>query len=216
MKLNKMKEITYPIPLYFNYIGTMHSLLGKAISSIQHPKIKVCINAIPKPVPFTKCLNKILAEVDTPCFFFMHYDAEVIDQTIFDKMIELYENSDDTLASVTSCNITDLLVLYDTNRIRTLGGWDEHFKNSYMEMDLRIRIAQAGFVQTIMYDLPCPPEMIHKEASALRNREKEGNISQVYDVTFINDIKRFYSKHPEQEMPDSLLPWVNGEYKFGF
>lgn len=197
-----MKTITYPIPLYFNYIGTMHHLLAKALASIKHPKIKVCINATPTPFPFTKCLNKILNEVKTPCFFFMHYDAEIIDQTIFDKIIDKYLTSNNNTASVTACDITDLLVLYDTQLIKQIGGWDEGFQNSYMELDLRKRIYSNNMQQLILYNNDCPSELLHNDASALRNPHKEGNITYIYDDTFQKDAARFYSIYTEEYTED--------------
>jgi hypothetical protein len=194
--------MTQQVPLYFNYIGTMHNLLAKAIASIKHPRIKVCIHAVPNPVPFTKCLNAILSEVDTEYFFFMHYDAEITDQFIFDKMLAAYSSAPENTASITACNITDLLVLYNTKLLKRLGGWDEGFKNSYMELDLRRRIHDSGMLQPILYDLDCPPEVLHKEASALRNPTKEGNISYIYDESFIKDATRYYAKYNEEPSED--------------
>ena len=208
-----MKTITYPIPLYFNYIGTMHHLLAKAIESITHSKIKVCINAVPHPVPFTKCLNNILAEVNTPCFFFMHYDAVVTDQSVFDKILDLYENSANNVASVSICNITDLLVLYDTKLIRQIGGWDENFKNSYMELDLRRRIYNNCLHQPIIYNVDCPPEIIHKDASSLRNPTIDGNITYVYDESYKKDAIYYYNKYAD-ECNENIKEFLSKEMRF--
>ena len=203
------------IPLYFNYIGVFPQLLESAQKSISHPKIEVRINAEQTPVPFTKCLNKILANVDAPCFFFMHYDAEITDNSIFDKMLKCYEQNGSSVASVCACNITDLLILFNTKLIREIGGWDEHFANSFMELDLRNRIIEAGYKQPIMYpELGCPVEMIHKASSSLRNNTIEGNICIIYDETYKRDIKHYYDKYPEIEKPDYLDDWLSGRLKF--
>jgi hypothetical protein len=204
------------IPLYFNYIGVFPQLLEAAKNSISHPKIEVRINAEPNPVPFTKCLNKILADVgDAPCFFFMHYDAEITDNTIFDKMLRYYQYNTSKTASVCACNITDLLILFNTKLIREIGGWDEQFSNSFMELDLRNRIIHAGYAQPIIYpDLGCPNEMIHKASSSLRNHTIEGNICSVYDETYKHDIQRYYEKYPEVERPDYLNDWLTGKLRF--
>lgn len=197
------------IPLYFNYVGSLPHLLEKAVASISHPRIEVRVNREDKPVPFTKCLNKILAEVETPCFFFMHYDAQVLDNSVFDKMIDLYNTNPDKTAHVSVCEITDLLILFNTKIIKKLGGWDESFMNSYMELDLRNRIHKAGYMQPVIYPELCPPEMSHEDASSLRNNSVEGNIASVYNKSFKNDIMRFYSKYPDMEKPELYKEWTD-------
>jgi GT2 family glycosyltransferase len=181
------------IPIYFNYVGKYPHLLDRAVNSIPS-RFEIRVNNNSEPVPFTKCLNKILNEVDTPIWFFMHYDAEIMDESIFDKVIDQYLLTPNA-ASSTSCDITDLLVLYDTEKIKSIGGWDEKLKNSYMDLDLRQRIYDFGFSQPILYNVVNPIEINHKDASSLRKREdKENNLTNVYDITFREDYEYFYTK----------------------
>jgi hypothetical protein len=202
------------IPLYFNYVGAFPGLLSKAVASITHPRIEVRVNNKDKPVPFTKCLNEILAAVETPCYFFMHYDAEVLDNSIFDKMIEAYERDTDKTATVSACDITDLLILFNTEKMRELGGWDEGFMNSYMELDLRMRVHKIGYLQPVLYPSVCPPEMSHKDSSTLRNNTIEGNIAAVYNESFRKDIMHYYTKYPDLIKPTTYNGWVDN--KLGF
>jgi hypothetical protein len=192
------------IPIYFNYSGRYHNLLERAIKSIP-TRFEVRVNHNDNPIPFTKCLNKILSEVETPIWFFMHYDAEILDDTIFDKIIDLYLLTPNA-ASSTSCDITDLLVLFNTKKIKSIGGWDEGLKNSYMDLDLRQRIYDFNFSQPIVYNNVSPIEINHKDASSLRNPEdRENNLTNVYDVTFREDYEYFYNKWESRkifEKPD--------------
>lgn len=50
----------------------------------------------------------------------MHCDAEILDTSIIDMILERYENPQDgeKIASVCACDITDLLTLYDTQTIQ--------------------------------------------------------------------------------------------------
>lgn len=181
------------IPVYFNYVGKYPDFLERAVKSIPE-RFEVRVNRNDGPVPFTQCLNKILHTVDTPVWFFMHYDAEILDPSIFDKLIDQYLLYPNT-ASSTSCNITDLLVLYDTEKIKSIGGWDENLSNSYMELDLRQRIYQNNFNQPILYESDCPVEMSHKDASQLRNpKDSKNNLADHYKITFKKDYDYFYSK----------------------
>lgn len=192
------------IPVYFNYVGKYPQLLERASKSIPD-RFEVRINHNDNPIPFTKCLNKILYSVDTPVWFFMHYDAEILDPSIFDKIIDQFILTPNA-ASVTACDITDLLVLFDTNKIKSLGGWDENLKNSYMEIDIRQRIYDSGFSQPIIYNVVCPEEINHEDASILRNKnDYDYNLSSVYEKTFIEDYNYFFEKWGERnifEKPD--------------
>lgn len=192
------------IPLYLNYVGKYPQLLERAIKSIPE-RFEVRVNHNETPVPFTKCLNKILNSVETPIWFFVHYDAEILDPTIFDKIIDqylLYPNA----ASSTACDITDLLVLFNTEKIKQIGGWDENLKNSYMEIDLRQRIYDYGFSQPIVYNVVCPNEINHDDASLLRNPEdSKNNLADLYKRTFKEDYEYFYKKWESRnifEKPD--------------
>jgi len=195
------------IPIYFNYVGTYPDLLSRAIKSIPE-RFEVRVNYNETPVNFTKCLNKILNEVDSPIWFFMHYDAEILDISIFDKIIDLFLLTPNA-ASTTACNITDLLVLYNTEKIKQIGGWDENLKNSYMEIDIRQRMCDHGFSQPIVYDIDNPKEINHKDASSLRNpQDKENNLTDLYKVTFKEDYEYFFKKWESRgifEKPDYEL-----------
>jgi hypothetical protein len=181
------------IPVYLNYVGKYPKLLERAIKSIPE-RFEVRVNHNENPIPFTKCLNKILNSVETPIWFFVHYDAEILDPTIFDKIIDqylLYPNA----ASSTACDITDLLVLFNTEKIKQVGGWDENLKNSYMEIDLRQRIYDFGFSQPIVYNVVCPDEINHNDASLLRNpNDSQNNLADLYKQTFKEDYEYFYQK----------------------
>jgi hypothetical protein len=124
----------------------------------------------------------------------MHYDAEILDPTIFDKIIDqhlLHKNS----ASSTACSITDLLVLFDTEKIKSIGGWDENLKNSYMEIDIRQRIYESGYCQPIIHNIDNPSEINHTDASILRNPEdSDNNLTYVYQTTFKEDYDYFFNK----------------------
>jgi hypothetical protein len=181
------------IPVYFNYVGKYPQLLERAVKSIPD-RFEVRVNYNENPIEFTKCLNKILNSVETPIWFFMHYDAEILDSSIFDKLIDMYLLNSN-VASVTACDITDLLVLFNTEKIKSINGWDENLKNSYMEIDLRQRIYDYGYCQPILYNVDCPSEINHKDASILRNKEDyENNLTYVYDKTFKEDYEYFYKK----------------------
>lgn len=199
------------IPIYFNYVGKYPSFLERAIKSIPD-RFEVRVNHNELPVPFTKCLNKILHSVETPIWFFMHYDAEILDVSIFDKIIDQHLLQPNC-ASTTACDITDLLVLYDTEKIKSIGGWDENLKNSYMELDIRERIFEAGFNQPIIYNVVCPNEISHADASSLRNPEDaDNNLTYVYKTTFREDYDYFYNKWEFKNIfqkPEfsSLVPW---------
>lgn len=192
------------IPVYLNYVGKYPKLLERAIKSIPE-RFEVIINHNENPVPFTKCLNKILHSVESPIWFFMHYDAEILDSTIFDKIIDQYLMNPNAAAS-TACDITDLLVLFDTEKIKQIGGWDENLKNSYMEIDLRQRIYDYGFSQPIVYNVVCPTEINHDDASLLRNPEdSQNNLADLYKQTFREDYDYFYQKWESKnifEKPD--------------
>lgn len=187
------------IPIYFNYSGVYPNLLERAIKSIP-TRFEVRVNHNDIPIPFTKCLNKILYEVETPIWFFMHYDAEILDSCIFDKIIDLYILTPNA-ASSTSCDITDLLVLFDTEKIKSIGGWDENLKNSYMDLDLRQRIYDFNFSQPIVYNTVSPIEINHRDASSLRNPEdRKNNLTNVYDKTFREDYEYFYNKWEKRKI----------------
>lgn len=181
------------IPVYFNYVGAYPKLLERAVKSIPD-RFEVRVNYNEQPVPFTKCLNKILHEVNTPIWFFMHYDAEILNPVIFDKIIDQYLLHNNA-ASSTACNITDLLVLFDTNKIKSIGGWDENLKNSYMEIDIRQRIYENGYCQPIVHEIDNPIEINHKDASSLRNpTDSDNNLTELYRKTFKEDYDYFFKK----------------------
>jgi hypothetical protein len=145
----------------------------------------------------------------------MHYDAEILDSSIFDQLFNAFENVPNDTASVTACTIVDLLVLYDTEKIRAIGGWDENFKNSYMELDLRNRIFNNSMQQIILYtETDCPPEVKHTAASSLRRHTIEGNIAKVYDESFTNDMIHFFEKYPHENKPDFYDDYIEGKLKF--
>lgn len=199
------------IPIYFNYVGKYPKLLERAVKSIPD-RFDIRINHNEVPVPFTKCLNTILNSVETPIWFFMHYDAEILDASIFDKIIDQYLLNPNA-ASSTACDITDLLVLFDTEKIKSIGGWDENLKNSYMELDIRERIYEAGLSQPIIYNVVCPDEINHDAASSLRNPEdSDNNLTHVYKITFREDYDYFYDKWAYKNIfqkPEfsTLVPW---------
>lgn len=205
------------IPLYFNYIeNTFPKLLEEAVSSINHDRIEVRVVRHVKAKPFTQCLNAIQKECfdrKDKCWMFMHCDAEILDNSIIDMILDRYENPQDgeKNASICACDITDLLVLYDTETIQKLDGWDEsNFDNSYMELDLRNRILANNFSQPILYNTVCPEQMSHKESSSLRNKNKKGNLFQVYSKSYERDMRNFFRiYHPDCDVDNSagLVEW---------
>jgi len=192
------------IPVYFNYVGKYPNLLDRAVKSIPD-RFEVRVNHNDTPVPFTKCLNKILHSVETPIWFFMHYDAEILDISIFDKIIDQYLLHSNA-ASSTACDITDLLVLFDTEKIKSIGGWDENLKNSYMEIDLRQRIYEANYSQPIVHNIDRPIEINHNDSSSLRKPDDhKNNLTHIYEITFKQDYDYFFNKWESKnifEKPD--------------
>lgn len=196
------------IPLYFNYIeNTFPELLEKAVNSINHDSIEVRVVRHAKPKPFTQCLNAIQKECfdrKDECWMFMHCDAEILDNSIIDMILHRYQNPEngEKIASVCACNITDLLILYDTKIIHLLDGWDQtNFDNSYMEIDLHNRILKNNFTQPILYRSDCPEQISHKESSSLRNKHKKGSLFKVYSKSYERDMTNFYRiYHPTVNM----------------
>lgn len=204
------------IPLYFNYIeNTFPKLLEEAVGSVKHDRIEVRVVRHAKAKPFTQCLNAIQRECldrGDKCWMFMHCDAEILDNSIIDRMLERYDNPQDgeKIASVAACAITDLLVLYDTEAIQKLGGWDErNFDNSYMELDLRNRIIANNFAQPILDNSDCPEQMSHKESSSLRDKHKEGNLFKVYSKSYERDMRNFFRIHHPGVDVDSDAGMIN-------
>lgn len=204
------------IPIYFNYIeNTFPDLLEDAVKSITHDKLQVHVSRHFKPKPFTQCLNAIQKEClerGDKYWMFMHYDAEILDNSIIDMILDRYENPQDgeKIASVCACHITDLLILFDTKRIQELGGWNELFNNSYMELDLTARIVKNGMTQPIIYLSDCPDQISHKESSSLRNKNKKGSLVKVYSKTYENDMRNYYRiYHPEVNLDNNaaLIRW---------
>lgn len=205
------------IPLYFNYIeNTFPKLLEDAVNSVKHDRIEVRVVRHAKAKPFTQCLNDIQREClerNDKCWMFMHCDAEILDPSIIDMILERYENSQDgeKIASVAACSITDLLILYDTERIQELNGWDqENFDNSYMELDLRNRIHANNFTQPVLYAVDCPKQMSHKESSSLRNKKKDGNLFEVYSKSYEKDLRNYFRiYHPDTDVDTNagLVNW---------
>jgi hypothetical protein len=199
------------IPLYFNYTGKYSDLLKKAKKSIPE-NLEVRVHHEDPVRPFTYCLNKILNSVEEPIWFFMHYDAQILDFNIFNIMLDKYYENKEVTASVCASHITDLLILFDTEKIKKIGGWDEGFQNSYMELDLRNRIFLNGLIQPIIYDVACPKEINHSEASKLRDKkDQKNNLYEVYVKSLKNDIIRFKEKYPEQGVDQVLLNKVMNE-----
>lgn len=204
------------IPLYFNYIeNTFPKLLEEAVSSVKHDRIEVRVVRHAKAKPFTQCLNAIQRECldrGDKCWMFMHCDAEILDNSIIDMMLDRYDNPQDgeKIASVAACAVTDLLVLYDTEAIQKLDGWDErNFDNSYMELDLRNRITANNFAQPILYNSDCPEQMSHKESSSLRDKRKEGNLFKVYSKSYERDMRNFFRIHHPGVDVDSDAVMIN-------
>ena len=142
----------------------------------------------------------------------MHYDAQILDPNILDIMLNKYYENKEITASVCASSITDLLILFDTEKIKKIGGWDEEFQNSYMELDLRNRIFLNGLIQPIIYDAVCPKEINHDEASKLRNKnDQENNLYKVYVKSLKNDMIKFKEKYPQQLIDEVLFEKVMNE-----
>jgi hypothetical protein len=200
------------IPLYFNFTGKYQNLLDLALKSVSSiDLIEVIVHEEKPTKPFTYCLNKIL-EKNNGLWFFMHYDAEVIDENIFNILISKYNENIELTASVASCDIVDLLALYDSNKLKKINGWDSEFLNSYMELDLRNRIYENNLIQPIIYNSVCPPEIIHNNASSLRRKDdSENNLYHTYVHSLKNDIKRFVEKYPNQSYDKELYEKIMNE-----
>jgi hypothetical protein len=200
------------IPLYFNFTGKYQNLLDLAIKSVENiDVVEIRVHEETPIKPFTYCLNKILSK-NTSLWFFMHYDSEIIDENIFHKILSKYSENIDITASVAACDIVDLLALYDSLKLKKINGWDEKFLNSYMELDLRNRIYENNFIQPILYNSVCPPEMIHNAASSLRKKnDSENNLYNTYVYSLKNDIKRFVEKYPNQSYDKELYEKIMNE-----
>jgi hypothetical protein len=205
-----------PIPLYFNFIGCREDLLDRAIKSIPKNICDVRVQRWDSPQPFTKCLNKILNECEKERFLFMHYDAEIINESIILELEHewrtqavLKENpywqhrknlwGIDELAFIAATSIPDLLTLYNVELMKDLGGWDEGLNNSYMDLDLCERLNVLEIPHLFLHRGKDEIEGVlhHKEtASQLRNPDHPDNIAAVYDTTYPRDFEYFWSKWP--------------------
>ena len=209
----KKELIKSPVPFYLNFVGKRRDLLNKAIESVPKDICELRLLKHSSPIPFTRCLNRMLEECldnKDKNFIFMHYDAEILDKSIILEIVNEWKhkeiskrthgNNASNPAFVSACGLTDLLVLFDVETINDLGGWDENLKNSFMELDLMNRCHMI--LPSIPYPILYPNvtevkgKLIHKSASALRNREAQENIKHVYDISMPKDFEYFHKKWP--------------------
>ena len=183
-------------PLYFNYSGARRDLLDRAIDSYQSHAdhlIDIRVNYSVQPRHFSKCLNEILRAVGTEKkFFFAHYDSEIESCLPIETMLK--DNSNSAILSWTL--VTDLLMLVDTDKVKSVGGWDELFCNSYMELDLINRLAQEGMPLKVINDtIHHGNGLLHNDASVLRSKVQAENIAKVYSETFLKDALNYYTRY---------------------
>ena len=196
-----------PIPFYFNFVGAREDLLERAVASVPKDICDVRVQRWEKPHPFTKSLNKILRECDSKLFFFMHYDATVQHPDILLAMVDEWRRRTRALQLrpgsertpfVPACGVVDILILYDTEVMEDIGGWDEGFNNSWMELDMNNIAHQLCLPIPVIFPGKenIPGYLDHKDFSTLRDPDNPENIKSTYDITLPRDFEYYYRKWP--------------------
>ena len=101
-----------------------------------------------RPRRFTECLNEILKTNDEP-YFFAHFDSVLTDISAIEKILSFPRPQ--TAGLVAHCLIVDLLMLVIPKNVRTIGGWDEAYSNSCMDLDLHQRLHRSGKTLHLMH-----------------------------------------------------------------
>lgn len=190
------------IPLYFNYVGSQRDLLDRAISSydsIAGDILDIRVHYSHHPRNFSVCLNEILKLNDEP-YLFSHFDAVLESRSAVEDLVNF--NIGTKLAIVGHCEIVDLLMLVVPEQLRKVGGWDEAFSNSWMDLDLYNRLGQVGLgMEVIHRNMLDGKGVLHLSASSSRN---DPVIKKVYARTMMKDLDTYYSRYSSKQDPEYI------------
>ena len=190
------------VPLYFNFVGSRRDMLDTAMESYDRVAghlIDVRVHYSYRPRRFTECLNEILKTNDEP-YFFAHFDSVLTDISAIEKILSFPRPQ--TAGLVAHCLIVDLLMLVIPKNVRTIGGWDEAYSNSCMDLDLHQRLHRSGKTLHLMHsDVEQGRGVDHFNASAAR---KDPAMRKVYGVTMQQDYDRYYDKYHNRSDPGYL------------
>lgn len=180
-------------PLYFNYVGSQRDLLDRAIESYDRLAgdiLDIRVHYSHKPRKFSTCLNEILRLNDQP-YLFSHFDTVLQSRSAVENILSFRRDAD--CAIVGHCALVDLLMLVVPDMVRTVGGWDESFSNSWMDLDLYNRLGPAGLkIDVIHRDVVDGRGIAHLDASSSR---KDPTIKKVYTKTMREDLETYYSRY---------------------
>lgn len=200
-------------PLYFNYVGAQRDLLDRAIESydsVAGDILDIRVHYSHKPRKFSTCLNEILKINDEP-YLFSHFDAVLESRTTIENILNFSRGS--TCAIVAHCAIVDLLMLVVPSNVRKIGGWDESFCNSWMDLDLYNRLGPAGLTMDILHrDIVDGRGIAHLSASSSRN---DPMIRKVYARTMREDLETYYSRHGSKDDPEYIRLKEHLDSEFG-
>lgn len=190
------------IPLYFNFVGSQKDLLERAMESYDRVAgdiIDVRVHYSYRPRKFTTCLNEILKMNDEP-YFFAHYDSVLEDRSAVEGILN-FERADN-IAIVGHTHIVDLLMLVVPNVVRKVGGWDENFSNSWMDLDLYNRLNAAGLGHSIVNpDIAQGRGVDHSKASTAR---VDPILGKVYAKTMLEDTNTYFDRYASRAHPEYI------------
>jgi len=188
------------VPLYFNYVGSQRNLLDRAIGSydsIAGDILDIRVHYSHRPRKFSVCLNEILRLNDEP-YLFSHFDAVLESRTAVENLVNY--NRDSNCAILGHCALVDLLMLVVPSQVRKVGGWDESFSNSWMDLDLYNRLGPAGLKLDILHrDIVDGRGVAHLDASSSR---KDPTIKKEYTKTMMQDLNTYYSRYGSKDDPE--------------
>ena len=189
-------------PLYFNYVGAQREMLDRAIGSYEDVAgdlLDIRVHYATRPRKFSTCLNEILRINDEP-YLFAHFDSVLQKRSAVQNLLDF--NRSPNTGIVAHCAIVDLLMLVVPEKIRHIGGWDEAFSNSWMDLDLYNRLAAAGMTVDVLHrDVVDGRGVSHLSASSARN---DPVMKKVYAASMMSDLETYYSRHGSKSDPEYL------------
>jgi hypothetical protein len=198
MQDSKMRKV----PLYFNYVGAQRDLLDRAIASyesIAGDLLDIRVHYANAPRKFSTCLNEILKINDEP-YFFAHFDSVLEKRSAVQNILD--RERGESTAIVGHCAIVDLLMLVVPAAVRRVGGWDEKFSNSWMDLDLYNRLAGSGLAVDVLHrDAVDGRGVLHLSASSARN---DPVMKKVYAASMMDDLESYYERHGSKDDPEYL------------
>lgn len=190
------------VPLYFNYVGSQRDMLDRAIESydkLAGDILDIRVHYSHRPRKFSTCLNEILKLNDEP-YLFSHFDAVLQSRSAVENLLGFRRDPD--CAIIGHCALVDLLMLVIPDKVRVVGGWDEAFSNSWMDLDLYNRLGPAGLrIDVIHRDIIDGRGVAHLDASSSR---KDPTIKKVYTKTMREDLDTYYSRYGSKSDPEYI------------